>query len=104
MLSAYLCRLVNHMDRAGYDVVTPRGGGAFISPDPFVEMTSGYVKRGVGPFSKQATGGPWRTTNNVLVDTFKFRFAPLEDSHLDMGRGHQGGRRSRAPVELRKTA
>lgn len=103
-LSAYLCRLFNHMDRTGQDVVTPRGGEAFLSTQPFVEMTSGYLKRGVAQFPKQGSDGPWRTSNNVLLDTFKFRFAPLEDGHLELRRSRKNKKRGLRGEVARKSA
>jgi monooxygenase len=84
----YVCRLLNHMDANGYQVVTvvPPANGA---RRPLLDLQSGYVLRGIDQLPKQGTVAPWRVYQNYPRDVYLLRRAPLVD---------KGIRFSRAPV------
>ena len=54
----YVCRLINHMDRRGYAVATPRVRDASIVADPTLPLTSGYVQRAKGCCRSRARSSP----------------------------------------------
>ncbi|MGQ0465790.1 MAG: flavin-containing monooxygenase [Sporichthyaceae bacterium] len=65
--SQYVCRLLNHMRKAGHDVATPTlpaGQGR----KPFLDLTSGYVTRGIGTFPAAGTSGAWVVRGNYFTD------------------------------------
>jgi hypothetical protein len=71
------------MDRIGKDIAIPRGGEHYVSDEPFFDLRSGYAERAREAFPEQGTKAPWRTRNNVILDSLRFRFGPLEDGHLE---------------------
>lgn len=82
LVSEYVCRVLNHMDRTGTRQVTPRPDPAFESDEPFIDMESGYITRARHLMPRQGSATPWRNRQNVLHDTVALRWAPLQDEHL----------------------
>ena len=63
-----VCKLLEHMDRRGYTVCTPRNRDPAITAVPFADLTSGYVLRAIDQFPKQGSGipgGASRTTRGT---------------------------------------
>ncbi|HEY0942883.1 MAG TPA: NAD(P)/FAD-dependent oxidoreductase [Steroidobacter sp.] len=75
----YVCRLLNHMDRQGYRQCTPRNDDASVSPTPWVNFTSGYIRRARGKFPNQGSKRPWRLYQNYALDLATLRFAAVDD-------------------------
>jgi hypothetical protein len=46
---------------------------------PFLDLTSGYVQRGIGQFPKSGTVGPWVVTQNYIGDVIAARRADLTE-------------------------
>lgn len=60
---AYVCRLLNHMDRHGFDLCTPQRDPT-MPARPFIDLTSGYVKRSLAALpAKGRPGASTRTTS-----------------------------------------
>ncbi len=93
LTSAYLCRLLNHMDRRDLVACTPTLE-ARLAPRPFLDLTSGYVTRGEHLLPRQGSEAPWRLHQNYLLDLLALRFGKLEDGVLRF----QGARESREPA------
>jgi monooxygenase len=88
LVSEYVCRLLNHMDQAGYYVCTP------LAPDspqrePLIDLRAGYVLRSVAVLPKQGPAAPWRQYQNYPRDVLLLRRGSLED---------EGVRFTRAPA------
>jgi cation diffusion facilitator CzcD-associated flavoprotein CzcO len=83
--SRYLCRLLNHMRRNDLDVATPTAP-AGMKRVPFLDLTSGYVSRGIADFPKAGTNGPWAVSQNHLKVAAGFRRADLTDAMTFAGR------------------
>ena len=79
----YVCRLINHMDRRGYAVATPRVRNASTVADLTLPLTSGYVQRAQGLLPKQGSKQPWKMNQNYARDLRAFRFGALEDGALE---------------------
>ncbi|SPJ22597.1 flavin-containing monooxygenase [Palleronia abyssalis] len=81
-IARYVCRLLNHMKRKGHTVATPR-----VDPkaprDPFVDLSSGYVKRASGVVPSQGRAAPWRVHQNYIRDVIEFRLKPVVDGAID---------------------
>ncbi|HXY24185.1 MAG TPA: NAD(P)/FAD-dependent oxidoreductase [Candidatus Acidoferrum sp.] len=83
LICAYVCRLLNLMDRKGARQVTPRNGneGAVA---PFVQkFSSGYVQRAIASWPKQGAKAPWRVYQNYLRDVFALKWSPIDDHVLE---------------------
>jgi monooxygenase len=78
-----VCRLLEHMDRHGYSVCTPRHDDPAITAVPFAELTSGYVLRAIDQFPKQGSGDPWRREQNYARNRRAMRRAPVDDPALE---------------------
>ena len=80
---AYVCRLLNHMMQAGYRRCTPRVSDPSITPEPWIDFSSGYVRRSIHMFPKQGSRAPWRLYQNYALDTLSLGFLPVEDGAMD---------------------
>ncbi len=94
--SAYVCRLLNHMDRFGYTQCVPRNRDSTVSPQPLLGLTSGYVQRGVGLFPKQGSKAPWVVRQNYLFDILSMKFSRIDDGILTFSKTEPPVRTNRA--------
>jgi monooxygenase len=91
---AYVCRMLNYMDRHGYRQVTPRRNDPTVIEEPWVDFSSGYIRRAVDKFPKQGSKKPWRLHQNYVKDLMALRFGALSDGAIEYS-----GRRAAAKVE-----
>ena len=82
LVSGYVCRLLNHMDRHGYRQCTPRCNDPAVTPEPLIDFNSGYVLRAIDRFPKQGSKIPWKLHQNYIKDLLTLRFAQVEDGAL----------------------
>jgi len=78
LVSRYVCRLVNHMRREGYDTVMP------VAPTdpgrlPLIDLAAGYIRRAQETLPMQGTRSPWRLLQNYRKDVRLITRSPLED-------------------------
>jgi monooxygenase len=67
LTAQYVCRVLRHMRDRGLAVVTaPQPPTA--ERRPLLDLTSGYVQRGVDAFPKQGPGGAWRMRQDYVLD------------------------------------
>jgi cation diffusion facilitator CzcD-associated flavoprotein CzcO len=83
LTSAYVCRLLNHMRRGGFRQCTPRNRELHMPRRPWIELTSGYVRRALHRLPSQGDRAPWRNDQNYLKDLINLRFYPLDDGVLE---------------------
>ncbi len=89
LTSRYVCRLLNHMARHGLTTCTPEIDAADPSrdsPRPFLDLTSGYVRRVMDQLPKQGVTKPWLARQNYLIDFVDMRLRRLTDRSLRFGR------------------
>jgi cation diffusion facilitator CzcD-associated flavoprotein CzcO len=79
LTSAYVCRLINHMDRYGYGVCMPHNADQDLATEPYLDFTSGYVQRATDKMPRQGLKRPWRLHQNYLLDLISLRYSRLED-------------------------
>jgi monooxygenase len=79
LTSRYVCRLLNHMDRKGFTVCTPKPPTRAATGRTILNLTSGYVMRAAATLPKQGTRRPWRSRESYLVDHFDLTYAPVTD-------------------------
>ena len=81
LIAGYACRLLNAMRRRGFVAATPPD-----APDatarPFMDLTSGYVRRAVDRLPKQGAAAPWLVNQNYLSDIAQLRFGRIDDGVL----------------------
>ena len=86
----YVCRLLNHMERHGYTVCTPRRDPS-VSEEPVLDFTSGYVQRALDVLPRQGSRKPWRLNQNYVRDLVTLRYGALEDGTMKFGVAHGRG-------------
>jgi monooxygenase len=86
LTAQHVCRLLNHMDEQGYERCTPRNVAPAAGCTPFMELDSGYVRRGVDLFPRQGSGDPWYRPQNYSRDRRTVLRAPLDDPALEFAR------------------
>ncbi len=79
----YVCRLLNHMDRHGYNQCTPRVNGAAIDDEPIIDFTSGYVQRAIHTLPRQGSKTPWRLSENYIKDLSMLRYGRVDDGTME---------------------
>ena len=85
--SAYVCRLLNHMDRHGYRECLPRLDDAAADPRPLLPLNSGYVQRGIDQFPKQGPKSPWVLRQNYILDKLLLQFGAVDDGTMVFSKG-----------------
>jgi cation diffusion facilitator CzcD-associated flavoprotein CzcO len=92
LISGYVCRLLDHMDRRGYAICTPRLGEASFTEESTLPLTSGYVQRARKLLPKQGARKPWRMNQNYALDVMALRFGAIDDGALEFRRLDQASR------------
>jgi cation diffusion facilitator CzcD-associated flavoprotein CzcO len=96
LTAAYVCRLLNYMDRHGYTQGTPRRPNAFIAEVPVVNLSSGYVQRALDTLPRQGSRKPWKMYQNYVRDLLSVRFSRVDDGTMEFARrGRRGPQRAR---------
>ena len=83
LTSAYVCRVLNRMDRLGMRQCTPRNRDNSPASEPFLDFSSGYVQRAMQQFPKQGAKTPWKLHQNYALDLLALRFGRVDDGVLD---------------------
>jgi cation diffusion facilitator CzcD-associated flavoprotein CzcO len=87
----YACRLLNHMDRRGYDQAVAYATPADRDTSSVIDtLRSGYVQRAADRLPRQGTRGPWRVRQDYLRDLPILRYGPIEDGVLQLRRAATG--------------
>ncbi|MBV8686561.1 MAG: NAD(P)/FAD-dependent oxidoreductase [Alphaproteobacteria bacterium] len=81
----YVCRLINHMDEKGHVSATPVAGPE-VAPIPFLDFTSGYVRRALPLLPRQGDRKPWRLYQNYALDALTLKLGAIEDGALRFAR------------------
>ncbi|MCA9654194.1 MAG: NAD(P)/FAD-dependent oxidoreductase [Myxococcales bacterium] len=83
LTSEYVCRLLNHMRKHHYQVCVPRQRDAAVSEEPFVDFSSGYVRRALADLPRQGSKAPWKLFQNYLFDIFLIRYGRIDDGVME---------------------
>lgn len=79
LISHYVCRLINFMDKHGYDIATPVNDDPSLKPEPFLNLTAGYILRALDRMPKQGDRDPWRNPQSYFRDIWILRGARIDD-------------------------
>jgi hypothetical protein len=82
LICAFICRLLNHMDRQAIRQCTPRNTDPTLESRPAFDYSSGYFQRAMDRLPRQGSRKPWRIYQNYLQDLIALRLAPLDDGVL----------------------
>jgi cation diffusion facilitator CzcD-associated flavoprotein CzcO len=90
LLSAFVCRLLNHMDELGAGTVTPtlRQQDQGMALKPWVEpenFNPGYLQRGLHLLPRQGSHSPWLHLQDYALDKVELPRADLDDGTLVYG-------------------
>jgi cyclohexanone monooxygenase len=84
LTAAWVCRLLNYMDRKGQAIAVVRQE-AGVAAEPFLSFTSGYVQRAAALLPKQGSRRPWQVYQNYFQDMFTIRFGRIADGVMRFG-------------------
>jgi monooxygenase len=79
LVSEYVCRLLNRMDRKGYRICVPHNDDPTLTEEPWVSFSSGYIQRALKHQPKQGSKRPWKLYQNYALDLLSLRFGALRD-------------------------
>lgn len=79
----YVCRLINHMQKSGYQQCTPRISDPSVAEEPFIDFSSGYVQRALDQLPKQGSKVPWKLYQNYALDIVTLKFGGVEDGTME---------------------
>jgi cation diffusion facilitator CzcD-associated flavoprotein CzcO len=80
---AYVCRLLNHMQKHGYTQCVPRLNDATVKEVPWLDFSSGYVQRASNVLPKQGDKVPWRVHQNYALDLVALKLGSVEDGVME---------------------
>ena len=80
---AWVCRVLNHMQRHGHARCTPRLRDPDMPRLPWIDFSSGYVQRAVDQLPKQGARVPWRLYQNYMRDIVMLKWRRVDDGVLE---------------------
>jgi cation diffusion facilitator CzcD-associated flavoprotein CzcO len=95
LTSKWLCRLLEHMDRHGARRCVPRRIDPTITPEPMLNLMSGYVARAVGRLPYQGSKWPFKNYQNYILDFLSIRLGKIDDGTLEFTKVSQVEDRNR---------
>jgi cation diffusion facilitator CzcD-associated flavoprotein CzcO len=78
----HLCRLLEYMDAEGHTRVVPGTPDPAMPKLPLMDLSSGYVQRGIAAFPHGGDRGPWTATMAYEQDVARLRHGPVTDPEL----------------------
>ena len=87
--SEYTCKLLNYMDKHGYDYCTPEVGEDVKEEGTYLNLSSGYVKRAINRMPKQGSKAPWQGNQSYLSDVTEVRWGSITDNDLHFKTANQ---------------
>jgi cation diffusion facilitator CzcD-associated flavoprotein CzcO len=85
LASTFVCRLLNYMDRHGYQTCVPACDTSSLDSKPLLDLTSGYVMRAAPSLPKQSSTKPWFIPQNYLIDIVLMKVRRIDDGILQFG-------------------
>jgi cation diffusion facilitator CzcD-associated flavoprotein CzcO len=82
LVCEHFCRLLDYMDSHGHDTFEPVLDDPDMPRVPLMDLTSGYVQRGIAKFPRAGTSGSWTAVHAYEDDVERLRHGPVEDDAL----------------------
>ena len=92
LICRYVCRLLNHMRKTRTRQCTPRLRDGKLEEAPFLDLTSGYIRRSIDRFPKQGSKVPWRLHQNYARDLLMLGRGDVEDGVMEFSNPADGRR------------
>ena len=86
LTAEYVCRLLNHMDRTGAQICTPRLPEGEMEIEPWLDFSSGYVQRALKILPKQGAKTPWKVHQNYALDLVALRYGKVDDGTMEFSK------------------
>jgi monooxygenase len=80
--SVFVCRLLQYMDRHGYQQCVPAPPGGAMQSRPLLGLNSGYILRAADELPKQGSKRPWLMRQNYILDAITMRLGKVADEGL----------------------
>ena len=87
--SEYVCKLLNYMDKHGYDYCSPVIGKEVREEGTYLNLSSGYVKRAIDRMPKQGSREPWKGNQSYLSDVTEVRWGSITNDDLHFKTANQ---------------
>ena len=84
LVSRFVCRVINYMDRRKFRSAVPRAG-ADIGDQPLMNLQSGYVQRELGNLPRQGLKTPW-ALRSYPHDRVNLHYGKIDDGALEFSR------------------
>ncbi len=95
----YVCRLLNHMDKKGTPIATPKSDPS-VAEMPWLDFSSGYVQRAKDVLPKQGAVKPWRLYQNYALDMITLRYGRIDDGTMQLEKPHPVAANSNKPEAI----
>ena len=82
LTSEYVCKLLNYMDKNGYDYCSPVVGDDVKEEGAYLNLSSGYITRALDKIPKQGSRSPWISTQDYLTDIIEVRWGSIINDDL----------------------
>ena len=94
LVCGHLCRLLAHMDQGGYDTCVAELPYPHMPTRPLLDLSSGYVTRGLRSMPRQGPRAPWVQPMNLRADKRMLRDGPVTDRNLHFRRAREAPSRT----------
>ena len=84
LVSEYVCRLINQMDREKMRQCTARNRNGKVHHSPFLDMRSGYIQRALNKVPQQGSHLPWKLYQNYALDMAMLRLGKMNDNIIHL--------------------
>lgn len=82
LLCEHFCRLLAHLDAAGFDICRPEVSDPAMPTRPFLDFAAGYIQRAVEHLPRQGDRMPWLTSMDYHSDVKLLRTGRVDDPEL----------------------
>lgn len=79
----YVCRLLNYMDRHGYQRCVARNNDPSLQEENIVDFSSSYIQRALERLPKQGSRAPWKLYQNYILDLLTLGFSRIKDRAIE---------------------
>jgi len=84
LVASYVCRLLEKLDASGSRSCVPRAPHPSLPTEPFLDLSSGYVRRSIAELPRQGSRPPWRLHQNYLRDLLLFKWGSVADEAMEL--------------------
>jgi monooxygenase len=89
LIHAYVCRLLNFMDKSKQDYCVPIIKDPNMDSEFALDFSSGYVQRSIHLLPKQGGRKPWKLYNNYFLDFLSLKMGSLQDDAMQFHRADE---------------